>query len=127
MHHEVDIRLALIGCPALVGELGYKLSPGNGDEAVLLILSHKVITVAVELRSAVGYGRRDERSECTYYMAVGVLEHADDIAVGRNTQARSTVCLHEQLDAALGKAVRALRCDRPAVAGVGITRFVKSR
>ena len=127
MHHKVDIRLALIGCPALVGELGYKLSPRNGDEAVLLILSHKVITVAVELRSAVGYGRRDERSECTSYIAVGVLEHADDIAVGRNTQARSTVCLHEQLDTALGKAVRALRCDCPAVAGVGITRFVKRR
>ena len=127
MHHEVDIRLALIGCPALVGELGYKLSPGNGDEAVLSVLSNKDFAVAVELCAAVCYCRRDERSECASYIAVGVLEHADDIAVGRNAQARGTVCLHEQLDAALGKAVCALRCDRPAVAGVSITRFVKRR
>ena len=52
MHHKVNVRCSLIGCPTFICVFGIKLNTGNRRETVPLIGANQFLAVAVQLCAA---------------------------------------------------------------------------
>ena len=128
VHHEVDVRLSLVGSPAGVGVLRIELRLRHGDEAERGVVVHEAGAVAVQLPAARANRQRDQVAG----YALGrtgrlVREQTLDVAVRCDRETSRVASCGKEPRPRLTDLFLSLRRDRPAVLGVRLTRRVEGR